>query len=384
MRRLPSRLRIIDFSTKEQCMSNRMFRRLGYLGLFCISLAIPTTGLGQATPGIPDNVQVPGLPPLIDGPPLEFQPTRGDDLETDPADPPQQVAGAFRLKGAIIRGEDLSQVLTSLLLDPRLGSRLAAVPMGAGVVPLDLQDEAFEKYVSLQLLGDAWTNLNAERMADVAMQLAEGERILLRSHKAISAADALQLAAKTALDLDDKVTLDRLQKIAQVRNDKSLTAFLASAATLASAARGEEGDDDEIRIVAENTGPAQYALLHACCRDLKRAKLIGDGKMLQVLEHSIPHFPLITQEQKAQLIKAAKQPTPELDVKAVQLHKTMHLLAGAGRCEYGECTDGQNGMLPNGRYSAAAEYLEDLDKAYRLQPEKSAPVSSARDKLRAK
>ena len=376
-------------------MSIRMRRTLSYAVMLALLVVMPKAGFGQA-PTEAEIRPLEGVPPQIEGPYRS-----GEDNEADEADSPVEVAGAFRLKGAVIRGEDLANALTTLMLNPQLRARLAAVPMGEGQVPVDLQDKAFDKYVSLQLLGDAWAQLDAGRLTDVAMQLAEGERILLRPHKAISAADALQLAAKTAVDLGDTATLERLGKIAQARNDQALAAMLASSAKLTSAARDDEKNQDEIIIDAEGTGPAQYALLHACCRDLKRAKLAGDGKTLQVLEHSIPHLPLITKEHKAQLMKAAKRPTPELDAKSAQLQKTLHLLAGVGRCQYGDCSGAETGGILSGgtgfnklqapgrggenggRYLATAQALEDLEAAHRLAPDERAAVMSALEKLRA-
>ena len=328
--------------------------------------------------------------------------SRGDEDDSPEATDPVEVSGAFRLKGSVIRGEDLSSALTSLLLDPEIRARLATTPMGQGLVPADLQDRAFEKYVSLHLLGGAWAKLDAVVLTDVAMQLAEGERVLLRPHKALSAADALQLAAKTAVDLGDTTTLERLQRIAQARNDQALAAVLAAGAKLASAARDGEEQEDEVIIHAENTGPAQYALLHACCRDLQRAKLAGDANTCAVLAQVIPHLPLITKEQKDQLAQAAKRPIPEADVKAKQLQRTLHLLAGTGRCQYGDCSGAESGgILPGnsgfnklaatsrgeygygGRYLATAEALEDLENAHSLGRDERAAVAEAVKRLQA-
>lgn len=316
-------------------------------------------------------------------------------------DEPQQVAGSFRLQGDV-RGDATVDMLYELLLDPSVRRQLLAAANNPGALPAELHDAAFDKYVDLRLLGDAWARLDAARLVDVAMQLAEGERILLRPHRGVSAADTLKLAAKTAIDLGDSQTLERLQRIAQARNDQALAALLASGAKLASASRdGEVTNDEEVIIHAEGTGPAQYALLHACCRDLKRAKLAGDGKTLQVLEKVIPELPLVSAEHKQQLLKSAKQPTPEVDAKTAQLQKTLHLLASASRCSPSDpgCTDGVAGTGFNrlgganrcdandptcgGRYLATDAALADLEAAHQLSPAQRSAVSSALEKLRA-
>jgi hypothetical protein len=315
-------------------------------------------------------------------------------------DEPQQVAGSFRLQGDV-RGDATVDMLYELLLDPAVRRQLLAAANNPGALPAELHDAAFDKYVDLRLLGDAWTRLDAARLVDVAMQLAEGERILLRPHRGVSAADTLKLAAKTAIDLGDSQTLERLQRIAQVRNDQALGALLASGAKLASASRdGDEKNDEEMIIHAEGTGPAQYALLHACCRDLKRAKLAGDGKTLQILEKVIPELPLVSAEQKQQLLKSAKQPTPEVDAKTAQLQKTLHLLAGASRCDMndpgcgGVAGTGFNRLggvsrcdagdpTCGGRYLATDAALADLEAAHQLSPAERSAVLSALEKLRA-
>ena len=331
--------------------------------------------------------------------PTDANPTFTNPSEYTPADAPAQAGGASRrLDEGVIRSEDLSAALYELLLDPALQARLAVTPLGRNVVPADLQDKAFENYVDLRLLGDAWARLDASRLVDAAMQLAEGERILLRSHRTISAADALTLAAKTAIDQRDTATLERLQRIAKLRDDKGLAALLASTSKLASASRDGQDEDDEVIIHAERTGPIEYALLHACCRDLQRAQLAGDGKTLQVLEQVIPHLPLASDEQKQQLLKSAKQPVPEADAKTLQLQKSLHLLAGVSRqCDLADksCFPATGGGFDQlngasrcdhpgcGRYLATGEILAEMEAAPRATPEQRVAASVALEKLQA-
>src|SRR3990170_1248000 len=56
----------------------------------------------------------------------------------------------------------------------------------AGEMPKELRDPAFDRYVNLALLGTAWADLDSSLMTDVAFQLIEGERVLVRPHRVIS------------------------------------------------------------------------------------------------------------------------------------------------------------------------------------------------------
>lgn len=69
----------------------------------------------------------------------------------------------------------------------------------------DIDDPAFDKHVDILLVGYAWDQLDAGLLTDCALQLAEGERILMRKHKAISSQQLLAIATKVAADNRDSV-----------------------------------------------------------------------------------------------------------------------------------------------------------------------------------
>jgi hypothetical protein len=68
-------------------------------------------------------------------------------------------------------------------------------------------DTAFESYVSSELFTKATESLNADLLADVALQLAEGERVLQRPHFGISSDTVSRLAYRLAKDDSTKVRL---------------------------------------------------------------------------------------------------------------------------------------------------------------------------------
>ena len=83
-------------------------------------------------------------------------------------------------------------------------------------IPDELQDRAFDQYVDMVRLQEAWDRLSAAALADAGLQLAEGERVLFRSHKALPADAVLKAAANIAVEKRDKQTLERLAKAARV------------------------------------------------------------------------------------------------------------------------------------------------------------------------
>jgi hypothetical protein len=80
-------------------------------------------------------------------------------------------------------------------------------------------DPAFSKYVDLSLLAQAMAGPDASLLTDVALAIAEGERILVRNHRSgLNSEDLMARAVKLAARTGDKETLDRVSKAAAVAN----------------------------------------------------------------------------------------------------------------------------------------------------------------------
>ena len=62
------------------------------------------------------------------------------------------------------------------------------------MIPENLRDPAFDRYIDLALLCKAWNEKDASALADVALQVREGERILLRPYRGFSSQQLLQEA----------------------------------------------------------------------------------------------------------------------------------------------------------------------------------------------
>jgi hypothetical protein len=91
-------------------------------------------------------------------------------------------------------------------------------------IPACRQDTAFDQFVDLTYLGQAWQELSPSKLADCGLQLAEGERVLLREHKAITAQRVLSYAIQLAGQQGDGETLVRLAKASAVTGNADLGA----------------------------------------------------------------------------------------------------------------------------------------------------------------
>jgi len=70
-------------------------------------------------------------------------------------------------------------------------------------IPDELQDAASDQYFDMALLREAWNQLDAAALAAARLQLAEGERILRRSRRAVTADQVLAANNKTRQLLTD-------------------------------------------------------------------------------------------------------------------------------------------------------------------------------------
>ena len=156
-------------------------------------------------------------------------------------------------------------------------------PTTAAPAP-DFNDPAFERYVDLLLLGQAWDTLDPVLLTDCALQLAEGERILMRSHKAIASSEVIELATKIAAEKRDSATLDRLAKVLTARNDTPALEKVTSARKLASASRKSE---PALSVSAAESNPDQLFVYQEAINGAKAATAAGDMAYFTNLESAL-------------------------------------------------------------------------------------------------
>lgn len=165
-------------------------------------------------------------------------------------------------------------------------------------IPEELRDVSFDRYIDLLLLGEAWERLNPALMADVALQLAEGERVLLRKHKAFSAMELLNITVKIAIDRHDRETLERLQKYFEKVGDVAMVASLKATQKLA----GETREIDPAFLISvEDTSYESYSVYREIIGEAKAAQYVDDRETIDALEAQIDRLAELSQKQKYHL-----------------------------------------------------------------------------------
>ena len=164
--------------------------------------------------------------------------------------------------------------------------------------PSDLFDPAFDQYVDMGLLADAWGQLDPALMTDVALQLAEGERILMRSHKAVSAAQMLRLAAKLAAEKGNKEVLGRIESAAGKFGDKDLAAEAKGSVKLASGSR-KAGSD--FRVDVDSLTPEQYDKVRGMLLAIQAARVASDKEGLSELVAGVDSLGGLNDQQREHL-----------------------------------------------------------------------------------
>jgi len=163
-------------------------------------------------------------------------------------------------------------------------------------------DPAFDRYLDLELLERAWSDKNAPLLADVGLQLAEGERVLFRTHKSVTSDQVLAMAIRTAMERRDVKTLTRLAKAAEALNKAELRAQANGALRLASTSRDA---DPALALPAERTSPEEFLLLRDTLERIVDAKVMGDVEALNILIQLAPKMDGISEAQRKNLVKTA-------------------------------------------------------------------------------
>jgi hypothetical protein len=186
------------------------------------------------------------------------------------------------------------------------------------LVPEEFKDRAYERYLDVAYLRDSLAAADAAGLTDCALQLAEGERVLLRPHKAVSSDTVFRLAAKVAADKRDKETLNRLGRAAKELKKDELAAVVAAAVRLAG---GSRKPDPAVSVALDQVSAEAVVLYKSFAAEIKSAKAIGSKSQLDVLEQSLKSAelderlkgPLLKQLAEARSALPEKG-DPELDV----------------------------------------------------------------------
>ena len=157
-----------------------------------------------------------------------------------------------------------------------------------------MADPAFDRYVDLSLLGDAWSRADAALLTDVGLQLLEGERVLLRPHRKLPGAKVLELAARVATDRHDQPTLERLAKVADQLGQPAWKAQVASALKLGGSARAV---NPALTISVDDLSPDAYAAFHDYVEQIEIARAAHDKPALEVLKQGLTELTGLPEKQ---------------------------------------------------------------------------------------
>jgi hypothetical protein len=157
-------------------------------------------------------------------------------------------------------------------------------------IPPDLHDKPYDRFADVLLLAEAWDYHDAAMMLDIGLQLVEGERVLLRPHKAFDSGKILVLTAHVAGDRRDHPTLDRLGKFAAARKDDRLNAALREARGIAAEAPSEA---DRLGETLEDITPETLKIHQAALRKIRALRLAGDTKQLDEFDKHVDRIPAL-------------------------------------------------------------------------------------------
>jgi hypothetical protein len=158
-----------------------------------------------------------------------------------------------------------------------MGRSRASGSGGSSAVPRIAHDAAFERFVDLHALGSAWDALDAAGVADGALALIEGERVLGRPHASLRASDVAAVAARLAAENGDTATLSRLEKAAERSGEAKLGEIASSAKMLGGRARAAS---PVATIDVGAVTPDQYAYCVAVSRAATRARVTGNAEYI--------------------------------------------------------------------------------------------------------
>jgi len=193
-----------------------------------------------------------------------------------------------------------------------------------------LEDPPFDRYVDYAVVGNALTRGDAGMLTNAALRAAEGERVLLRPRKGVTAEHLMRLAAQAAAMDGDAADLDRLAKGAKTYGMIDLLPGIESGRKLFSPDRSA---GQGLRVNVEETPPQVFALLRDYRDQIRTARLLGDRNTLDALEAGLGTGLALSEAQRAYLtglIADARKAAPEKQTPEDEL---LTKLAGASRGE---------------------------------------------------
>ncbi len=162
------------------------------------------------------------------------------------------------------------------------------------------RDPAFDRFVDLSLLAESYLAQNTEGMADAALQLLEGERVLMRPHRSVPAKIVIDATLRVATSQGDTATLDRLAKAVAKTGDAELATRIKAMKELASKPRAAA----PAIALPENSPPELVEEMKTVLQRFQLAQSLADLEGLKSLEHDLKQSP---NNKNGAIIALAKQ-----------------------------------------------------------------------------
>ena len=195
---------------------------------------------------------------------------------------------------------------------------------GALEIPLEHADPGFDEYANAGMLATAWHQMDPGLVTDIALRFAEGERVLMRSHKTITTGQAFDLAIRVATEKRDKATLARLAKALEKSGDRARLEQVNLSMKVAGTARAsdptlQEGTPEELDVIRK----FQFKI--------EAARIDGNGDALKQFETELADA-LIKDKQRAALKKLIQEARDALpDKEQGEVLELMSKVGGASR-----------------------------------------------------
>jgi hypothetical protein len=189
-------------------------------------------------------------------------------------------------------------IVLGCLAVPSLVAAEEIQPAFAGI-PAQFQDRAFDQFASPLLLGEAWQKQDPAMLADAGLALAEGERVLLRTHKKLSADTVLRFAIALAGEQGDQPTLARLARAEAITSRPALVNQLESE-------RKRAAEMELSSATATGESVTGQLLFVAFRQDVREVRLTKDAKTLAVLREIAQDLPSLSATQRQQVADMLK------------------------------------------------------------------------------
>jgi hypothetical protein len=189
-----------------------------------------------------------------------------------------------RILDKFLYGSTLAAVLFCTVFALAEDAKQETVEEATPTISAEFVDPAFDRYIDIALLGLAWEAQNGAALTDAALQLAEGERVLFRSHKTFTSKSVFEKALAVAADQKDKTTLERLAKIAKASGDTEFVVKVSQTTKLSAASRAVGSDIEKITDPASEGSLAYVQYLSEL---IGRIRVTGDKAALDDIEKTV-------------------------------------------------------------------------------------------------